>query len=87
MHITQWIDCFADNVRPLADSNMFPLNEVALKSFQLLKEELKHADLHSIQESMSFVMESDASGSAISATSHLEGPPVEFFLTHCKVVS
>ena len=56
-YYAKWIDCFADKVRPLADVKVFPLNEFALKSFQLLKEELKHAALYPIDESKPFVVE------------------------------
>ena len=78
-YYTKWIDCFADKVQPLADTNMFPLNEFALKLFQLLKEELKHAALCSIGESKPFVVECVASNSAISATLNQGGRPVTFF--------
>ena len=70
---------FTDKVRPLADAKVFSLNEFALKSFQLLKEELKHAALCSIDESKPFVVECDASDSAISATLNQGGRPVAFF--------
>ena len=78
-YYVKWIDCFADKVQPLADAKVFPLNEFALKSFQLLKEELKHAALCSIDESKPFVMECDASDSAISATLNQGERPVTFF--------
>ena len=79
-YYAKWIDCFENKVRPLADAKVFPLNEFALKSFQLLKEEWKHAALCLIDESKPFVVECDASDSAISATLNQGGRPVAFFL-------
>ena len=78
-YYAKWINCFVDKVRPLADAKVFPLNEIALKSFQLLKEELKHAALCSIDESKPSIVECDASDSAISATLNRGGRPVAFF--------
>ena len=78
-YYAKWIDCFAVKVRPLADAKVFPLKKFALKSFQVLKEELKHAALSSIDDSKPFVVECDASDSAISATLNQGGRPVAFF--------
>ena len=78
-YYAKWMDCFVDKVRPLADAKVFSLNEFALKSFQLLKKELKHAALCSIDESKPFVVECDASDSAISAILNQGGRPVAFF--------
>ena len=78
-YYAKWINCFADKVRPLDDAKVFPLNEIALESFQLLKKEFKHAALCSIDESKPFVVECDASDSAISVTLNQGGRPVAFF--------
>ena len=55
-------------MRPLAEAKTFPLTGSALATFVLLKSELCNSALQSIDESLPFVVECDASDVAISAT-------------------
>ena len=67
-YYARWIDSFATKVRPLAEAKMFPLTGSALATFVSLKSELRKSALQSIDESLPFVVEFDASDVAISAT-------------------
>ena len=79
-YYAKWIDRFADKVRPLAIAKVFPISKdiKALQAFQLLKQELESAALHSIDESKAFVVECDASEVAVCATLNQVGRPVAF---------
>ena len=81
-YYAKWIDRFADKVRPLANANVFPSSKdiKALQAFQLLKQELESAALHSIEESKAFVVECDASEVAVCATLDQGDRPVAFML-------
>ena len=67
-YYARWIDSFATKVRPLAEAKTFPLTGSALATFVSLKSELRNSALQSIDESLLFVVECDASDGAISAT-------------------
>ena len=77
-YYAKWINCFADKIRPLAEAKDFPLNEDALNAFNLLKTDLSNAALQSIDKSLPFVIECDASDIAVSATLNQGGRPVAF---------
>ena len=79
-YYAKWIDRLADKVRPLANAKVFPISKdiKALQAFQLLKQELESAALHSIDESKAFVVECDASEVAVCATLSQGGRPVAF---------
>ena len=79
-YYAKWIDRFADKVRPLANANVFPINKdiKAFQAFQLLKQKLESAALHSIDESKTFVVECDASEVAVCATFNQGDRPVVF---------
>ena len=77
-YCAKWINCFADKIRPLAEATDFPLKESALNAFNLLKSDLSNATLQSIDESLPFVIECDASDIAVSATLNQGGRPVAF---------
>ena len=67
-YYAKWISFFADKVRTLAKCKSFPVTDNALKSFELLKTELAKAALRSLDESLPFIVEYDASDIAVSAT-------------------
>ena len=69
---------FSDKIRPLVDSKTFPLDDDALVAFNSLKKELEQVTLCSIDESLPFVVECDASEVAVSATLNQGGCPVAF---------
>ena len=77
-YYAKWIPNFSDKIRPLVEATNFPLEETALSAFNMLKKELEKATLQSIDESLPFVVECDASEVALSATLNQGGRPVAF---------
>ena len=77
-YYAKWIPHFSDIVQPLLKCKTFPLDEEPLEAFKKLKEKLLNATLHSIDESVPFVVECDASDIAISAVLNQRGRPVAF---------
>ena len=78
-YYSQWIRNFSDLIRPLVQSNSFPLSNDALSAFENLKSEIEAAVLHHVDENKPFVIETDASNYAIAATLNQCGRPVAFF--------
>lgn len=78
-YYSQWIPRFSDKIRPLASSSSFPLGQEAVAAFRDLKIEIEKAMLLSIDESKSFVVETDASDFCLAATLNQSGRPVAFF--------
>ena len=72
-YYAQWIPQFADKIYPLSHSTSFPLSQEALQAFQALKIELEKASLQSIEEHVPFVVETDASDVALSASLNQNG--------------
>ncbi|XP_065678454.1 uncharacterized protein LOC136093395 [Hydra vulgaris] len=77
-YYSKWIPSFANKVRPLINVKSFPINSEALEAFQFLKRKLHAATLSSIDESLLFVVECDASDVAVSAILSQNGCPVAF---------
>ena len=77
-YYSKWIPSFANRARPLINNKSFPIKEEALSAFNSLKDELQSATLSSINESIPFVVECDASEVAVSATLNQNGRPVAF---------
>ena len=77
-YYAKWIDNFSFKARPLLKTENFPLNNEALQSFQLLKQELANASLGCICEDVPFTVESDASDYAVAAVLSQAGRPVAF---------
>ena len=77
-YYSKCIPQFSDKIRPLADTESFPLDRNALASFNALKNELSHYALSQIDEDIPFVVECDASDVAISASLNQNGRPVAF---------
>ena len=77
-YYAKWIPNFSDEIKPLKQATTFPLQPNALAAFSALKEELENAALHHIDESLSFVVECDASEVALSAMLNQAGRPVAF---------
>ena len=77
-YYAKWINFLADEIRPLAEAKDFPLKESALNAFDLLKADLSNAALQSVNESLRFVIECDASDIAVLATLNQGGKPVAF---------
>ena len=64
----QWIPQFSEKLKPLIVADRFPLPAVAVSAFKKLQEDLAKATLEVIDEKLPFVIETDASENAISAT-------------------
>ena len=77
-YYSKWIPNFSDKIKILTNTKTFPLDEVALSSFNSLKKELLDASLRAVDENLPFVVECDASEVAISAVLNQGGRPVAF---------
>ena len=64
---------------PLADTSSFPLKPEAVRAFEDLKGAVAESVVHSIDDGVPFVVETDASEHAIAATLNQSGRPVAFF--------
>ena len=78
-YYAQWIAHYSDKIKPLVINKVFPLSDDALKAFNMLKSELASVSLGVLNENLPFVVETDASDVAISATLNQNGRPVAFF--------
>ena len=59
---------FSDKITALTNNNVFPLSPTPLAAFNTLRKESKRASFKPIDESLPFVVKSDASEVAVSAT-------------------
>ena len=59
--------------------NSFPLDSESIKTFKNFKEEIEKVLLHSVDEKIPLVVETDASDTAIAATQNQANCPVAFF--------
>ena len=78
-HYSHWIHGFSEKIRPLVQSNRFPLQKPALEAFHQLKQNIADATISAISDDIPFVVETDASDHAIAATLCQDGRPVAFF--------
>ena len=78
-YYAHWVPHFSDKIKPLTVSTTFPLSKPAIDAFELLKQDIASATLNSFDESKTFIVETDASDVAISASLNQEGKPVAFF--------
>ena len=78
-YYAQWIGKYSDKIKPLINNSCFSLTGSALETFKLLKSELVDVSLGVIDEKEQFVIETDASNVALSATLNQNNRPVAFF--------
>ena len=78
-YYSKYIPKFSDRIIPLTKVSKFPLSPEEIKAFEVLKETLATATLAHIDENLPFVLETDASHFAISATLNQDGRPVAFY--------
>ena len=78
-YYAKWIADFSTKIKPLIDTKSFPMSDEAMAAFELLKKDLGNVTLMSIDEDQDFVVETDASNVAISASLNQNGKPVAFF--------
>ena len=67
-YYAKWIANFSTKIRPLIDTEIIPLSDCAKRAFETLMGNLGDVTLMSIDEDRSFILETDASNVAISAT-------------------
>ena len=77
-YYAQWIGKYSDKIKPLINNSCFPLTGSPLETFKLLKSELADVSLGVIDEKEQFVVETDASNVALSATLNQNNRPVAF---------
>ena len=81
-YYAQWIPQYGEKAYHLNQamkSEEYPLNQKAIDSFHLLKNQLSQALRCTIQDDVPFTVETDASAHTIAATLNQEGRPVAFF--------
>ncbi|CAC5405006.1 unnamed protein product [Mytilus coruscus] len=78
-YYSQWIPRFSDKIKPLANATSFPLGSIAVKAFDDLKSDLENASISAIDKAIPFVVETDASDSAVAGSLNQGGRPVAFF--------
>ena len=75
----KWIKILSDKLRPLTHNTEFPIAGDALIAFNLLKCDIESSVICSVDESLPFQVETDASKFAIAATLFQSSRPVAFF--------
>ena len=78
-YYSKWIPKFSDHIAPLVRSKSFPLGKDAENAFLTLKSIIENAVVTSIDESLPFEVECDASDIAISSVLNQGSRPVAFF--------
>ena len=74
-YYAMWINNFLDKIHVLNNVTKFPLNETQKNVFEDLKLELASTAMQPIDENIPFVVETDTSDFAISATLNQDGRP------------
>ena len=83
-YYSKWIPNYSAHIRPLVQSDSFPLSKDALNAFHVMKNKLSQATLQPIDEDLPFTVETDASDFAIAATLNQNNKPVAF---HARTLS
>lgn len=78
-HYSKWISHFSDKIRPLVLCKSLPPTPEVMESFEKLKFDILNSVVVSVDYSMIFTVETDASDFAIAATLSQGGRPVAFF--------
>ena len=78
-YYSKYIPKFSDRISPLIKIDKFPFSKEQVEAFNTLKNTLATASLGHIDENLPFVLETDASNSAVSATLNQDGRPVAFY--------
>ena len=77
-YYSKWISHFSDRIGRLKSVTEFPLNQQEVSDFEEIKKSIAAATLQSLDESLPFTVECDASEIAVSATLNQNGRPVAF---------
>ena len=78
-YYAQWIPKYSEVAKPLINTSSFPWSTAAQSGFDLLKEILSTAVLHSINMDIPFKCETDASDTTLAATLTQNERPVAFW--------
>ena len=78
-YYSKWIKNFSEKIRPWTHNTTFPLDDKCLTAFNSLKLEVENSVVCSIDESLPFQVETDASECAIGTTLSQNSRPVAFF--------
>jgi len=78
-YYSKWIPHFSDKIAPLVRTKLFPLSKEAETAFNELKLLVENSVVQSIDESLPFELECDASDIALAAVLNQGGRPVAFF--------
>ena len=77
-YYAKWIANFSEKIKNLKNTKIFPMDEGSVTEFETLKKEIAGASLSAIDDTLPFVVECDASETAVSATLNQGGRPVVF---------
>ena len=77
-YYAKWIANFPEKIKNLKNTKIFPMDERSVTEFESLKKEIAGASLSAIDETLPFIVECDASETAVSATLNQGGRPVAF---------
>ena len=83
-YYSQWVPKFSDKIKPLTGDPQFPLSEEALTAFAAMKSCIAESWVTTPNDSDLLVVETDASGYALSASLNQSGKPVAFFSRSLK---
>ena len=78
-YYSNWIPVYSDKIQPLVAMKTFPYTPKAAEAFKVVKKTIEESVVCSIDESVRFDIETDASDFAIAATLNQAGRPVAFF--------
>ena len=78
-YYSKFIRNYSEKIRPLLQCLTFPLHRQATDAFKLLKNDIANAVVKSIDETIPFVVETDASDFSLAAALNQNGQPVAFF--------
>ena len=77
-YYSKWVPNYSALIRPLVQTDLFPLSKDALNAFHVIKNKLSQATLQPIDEDLPFTVKTDALDFAIAATLNQNNKPVAF---------
>ena len=77
-YYSKWVPNYSALIRPLVQTDSFPLSKDALNAFHVMKNKLSQATLQPFDEDLPFTVKTDASDFAITATLNQNNKLVAF---------